>query len=243
MNRVTAVGIGPGGIDGMTREAYASLEACDLIVGYEKYIRLVKPYFPEKDTLSTGMTKEADRCRMAIGQAQMGKNVCVVCSGDAGVYGMAGLLYELSGSCPDVEIEVIPGVTAALSGAALLGAPLMTDFCVISLSDRLTPKEVIRARLLGAAKADFVICLYNPSSHARKDYLARALTLIEGEITPDTVCGIARMIGRGEQSSRVLTFDELKKTEVDMFTTVFIGNSSTTVINGRMVTRRGYRDV
>lgn len=243
MGKLTTIGIGPGKLSGMTIEAKEALEACEVIVGYDKYIRLVQDSFSDKEYVSTGMTREVDRCRKALALASSGREVCVVCSGDAGVYGMAGLIYELSEQYEHVTLSVIPGVTSALAGAALLGAPLMTDFCVISLSDRLTPMETIQARLLAAAKADFVLCIYNPSSHARKDYLARACKLISNEISPDTICGITRMIGRGEESVRVLTFRELAQTQVDMFTTVFIGNSGTRRIGGRMVTKRGYHDV
>ena len=167
----------------------------------------------------------------------------MICSGDAGVYGMAGLMYEVGVGYPQTELEIIPGVTAATGGAAVLGAPLIHDFCLISLSDLLTPWEKIEARLLGAAQADFVVCLYNPSSKKRHDYLKRACELLMTYKSPDTVCGIVSQIAREGEESRVMTLRELSDTQVDMFTTVFIGNSQTRNIGGKMVTPRGYRNV
>ena len=167
----------------------------------------------------------------------------MVCSGDAGVYGMAGLMYQIGQEYPNVEIEVVPGVTAALSGGAVLGAPLMHDFAVISLSDLLTPWEKIEKRLLMAAKADLVICLYNPSSRKRADYLQRACELMMQHKAPETVCGIVRNIGRDGESAEIMSLAELRNKKVDMFTTVYIGNQETIELNGKMVTPRGYRNV
>ena len=168
--------------------------------------------------------------------------MALVCSGDAGVYGMASPLLELAQGYPDVTVEVVPGLTAALSGGAVLGAPLAHDFCVISLSDRLTPWEVIEMRLACAARGDFALALYNPSSKGRPDYLQKAVRiLLANGKTPETVCGIVRNIGREGQEKRVLTLAELEKTQVDMFTTVFIGNAATRELAGRMVTPRGYK--
>lgn len=240
MNKLYVVGIGPGNADGMTFRAGTAIEASDVIVGYTVYIDLVREQFPDKTYLSTPMRKEVDRVRLALETAAAGKTVAMICSGDAGVYGMSGLCEELRGEYPDVEIETVPGVSAVLSGAAILGAPLMHDFAVISLSDLLTPWEKIEKRLLKAAEADFVICLYNPASHKRRDYLNKACELVLRYASPETVCGIARNIGRDGEQTRVLTLKELRDTEVDMFSTVFIGNSQTRVINGRMVTPRGY---
>lgn len=240
MNKLYAVGLGPGGADGMTVRAKNVLEACDVIVGYTVYIDLVRDAFPDKTYLSTPMRKEVDRVRLALETASTGKTVAMICSGDAGVYGMSGLCEELLPEYPGVELITVPGVSAMLSGAAILGAPLMHDFAVISLSDLLTPWEKIEKRLLAAAEADFVICLYNPSSHKRRDYLARACELVLRFASPETVCGIARNIGRDGEETRVLTLAELRDTEVDMFSTVFIGNSQTKIVNGKMVTPRGY---
>ncbi|MGC4019882.1 MAG: precorrin-3B C(17)-methyltransferase [Muricomes sp.] len=243
MNKVYVVGLGPGADQQMTLEAAASLERCQVIVGYTVYVDLIKTQYPEKTYLTTPMTQEVKRCQMALEEAQKGSDVAMVCSGDAGVYGMAGLMYETGVQYPDVDIEIVPGITSANGGAAVLGAPLMHDFAVISLSDLLTPWETIEKRLKAAAMADFVICLYNPSSKKRHDYLKKACGYILEYKPADTVCGIVRNIGRDGQTHKVLTLGELRDTETDMFTTVFIGNEQTKELNGKMVTPRGYRNV
>ena len=189
------------------------------------------------------MKQERERVELALQNAAEGKTVALVCSGDSQLYGMAGLAIELSVNYPEADIEVIPGVTAAFSGGAVLGAPMTHDLALISLSDLLTPMEKIIKRLRCAAEGDFVIALYNPSSKKRADYLQRACDIILEYRSPKTVCGIVSNIGREGQQSRVLTLKELRETQVDMFTTVFIGNSETKVINGKMVTPRGYRNV
>lgn len=243
MSKVYAVGIGPGDKLQMTFQAEEVLKKCPVIVGYTVYVDLLKAEFPDKNYITTPMTQETGRCRMAFEEAGKGQDVAMVCSGDAGVYGMAGLLYEVGVNYPEVEIETISGLTAACAGAAVLGAPLMHDFAVISLSDRLTPWEKIEKRLQAAAMADFCICLYNPSSKSRHDYLKKACLILLGEKKEETVCGLVRNIGRDGESYQVMTLGELKDTTVDMFTTVFIGNEQTKIIEGRMVTPRGYRDV
>jgi len=225
----------------MTQRARQALADCDVIVGYTVYVELVKAHFADKEFLTTPMRKEVERCSLAFERAAAGQNVAMICSGDAGVYGMSGLIYELSEKYPEVEIEIVPGVSAVISGAAILGAPLMHDFAVISLSDLLTPWEKIEKRLLCAAEADFVICLYNPSSMKRKDYLQRACDLVLRFAAPETVCGVAKNIGREGESTEILTLAQLRDTEVDMFSTVFIGNSQTRALGGKMVTPRGYR--
>ena len=239
--KVTVIGLGPGGGADLTGRARAALEECDLLVGYTAYIDLVKEDFPDKETLSTGMRREVDRCRAAVEAALTGKSVAVVCSGDSGVYGMAGLIYEVAQEYDPIDIEVVPGITAACGGAAVLGAPLTHDFAVVSLSDLLTPWEKIEARLTAAARADFVLCLYNPASKSRPDYLRRACDiLLSAGKSPDTVCGTVRNIGRAGEEARILTLGRLRDTQVDMFTTVFVGNSQTKVLGGKMVTPRGY---
>ncbi len=240
MSELYVVGIGPGNIEGMTLDAMRVLEDSDVIVGYTVYVDLVRERFPDKEYFTTPMRKETDRVAAALQMASEGKKTAVVCSGDGGVYGMSGLAEEMAHLYPGVTVVTVPGVSAVLSGAAILGAPLMHDFAVISLSDLLTPWEKIEKRLRAAAEADFVICLYNPSSHKRKDYLARACDEVLKFASPDTVCGIAKNIGREGESTRILTLSELRDAETDMFCTVFIGNSETKVINGRMVTPRGY---
>lgn len=241
MNRLFVVGIGPGAYEKMTLEARQVLRQCSVIVGYTVYAELMRPHFPDKEYLTTGMKQEQERCRMALEKAAAGKQTAVICSGDAGVYGMAGILLELGEAYPQVEIRTVAGVTAALSGSAVLGAAVGHDFAVISLSDLLTPWELIEKRLACAASADLVICLYNPSSRKRKDYLKRACEIVMQHQPPDTVCGYVKNIGREGEYSRLLSLADLARAEVDMFTTVFIGNSQTKQIKGQMVTPRGYR--
>ena len=202
--KIYVVGIGPGSYEGMTGAAATALEKSDVIVGYTVYIDLVKDHFPGKSFLTTPMRKEVDRCVMAFDEAMKDQTVSMICSGDAGVYGMAGLMYEIGANYPEVELEVVAGVTAATGGAAVLGAPLIHDFCLISLSDLLTPWE---------------------------------------HKSPETVCGTVQNINREGETARAMTLAELKETQVDMFTTVFIGNSQTRNIDGKMVTPRGYKNV
>ena len=241
MNKVYVVGMGPGAYEEMTVRAVKTLEECEVIVGYTVYVDLLKEHFPEKEFMATPMRQEVQRCRMAFEAAATGKKTAMVCSGDAGIYGMAGLMYELGEEFPQVEIEVVPGVTAAIGGSAVLGAAVGHDCALISLSDLLTPWEVIEKRLLAAAESDFVICLYNPSSKKRSDYLKKACMLMLEYKKEDTVCGIVRQIAREGEEIQLLTLNELKDTAVDMFSTVFIGNSQTKIIRGRMVTPRGYQ--
>jgi len=241
MKKIFVVGIGPGEYEQMTLRAANALQSADVIVGYTVYVGLVQAHFPGKRFLTTPMTRETERCELAFREAEAGNTVAMICSGDAGVYGMSGLICELGAQHPDVELEIIPGVTAATSGAAVLGAPLIHDFAVISLSDLLTPWEKIEKRLLAAAEADFVICLYNPSSHKRRDYLKRACDLLLRHRPAETVCGTVRNIGREGEASTACTLAELRELETDMFTTVFVGNSQTRRIGDRMVTPRGYR--
>ena len=240
MSKLFVVGLGPGEASQLTGAARAALEQADLLCGYTTYIQLARVVCPDTPTLSTPMTKEIERCRMALDAASKGQKVAMVCSGDAGVYGMAGPILQLAPEYPGVDIEVVPGVTAALSGAAVLGAPLANDFCVISLSDLLTPWEVIRRRLELAAQGDFVLCLYNPSSRRRRDHLRMACDIVLVHRGPETVCGWVRNAGRAQEEHQVLTLGELREAQVDMFTTVFIGSAATRRIGDRMVTPRGY---
>lgn len=240
--KLYVIGIGPGGADQMTPRARQAIEHSDIIAGYTTYIDLVRPLIGDKEILQTPMKKEIDRCKLARDAALTGKTVSMICSGDAGVYGMAGLMYEVCEQHPDIDIEVIPGITAACGGAAVLGAPLIHDFAVISLSDLLTPWEKIQKRLDFAAQADFCICLYNPSSHKRADYLQKACDILLQSKSPETPCGTVRNIGRDGECGEIYTLAQLRDTKVDMFTTVFIGNSQTHVINGKLVTPRGYEN-
>ena len=236
------IGMGPGNAAGMTLAAHSAIAESDAIFGYTAYISLIQEIFPDKHCTSTGMRQERERVELALRSAQS-QTTALVCSGDSQLYGMAGLAYELLAEVPGVEIVVIPGVSAAFSGGALLGSPLTHDFAVISLSDLLTPWDKIEKRLICAAQADFTIVLYNPSSKKRADHLRIACDLILRYRSPETVCGIVRNIGREGEESRILTLAELRGTCVDMFTTVYIGNSETRVISGKMVTPRGYLNV
>jgi precorrin-3B C17-methyltransferase len=236
---IYVVGLGPGEAEQTTPLAEQTLNQCAVIVGYDGYIDLVSDRFADKQLISTPMRQETERCRIALEIALQGRDVALVCSGDPGVYGMAGLMLEIAHGS-GIQVQVIPGVTAATSAAAILGAPLMHDFAVISLSDLMTPWGKIERRLEAAARADFVICLYNPRSRKRSDYLRTACDIVMRHQSPATVCGWVRNIGRMGQESAVLSLAELATAEVDMFTTVIIGNSETRVLDGRMVTPRGY---
>ena len=235
------VGMGPGEKKQMTGQALEVMGRCQVIAGYTVYVELVRGLFPHKEFLTTAMTREEERCRKAFDCCMEGKNTAMICSGDAGVYGMAGLILELAEQYPGVSVRTVPGITAACAGAAVLGAPLMHDFAVISLSDRLTPLEVIWNRVEAAARADFVICLYNPASKGRPDYFRQACSRILKYRPGHTVCGLAVNIGREGEGMEVLALEDLKERRVDMFTTVYIGNSHTRQIGPYMVTPRGYR--
>ena len=240
--KIYVVGIGPGNEEFMTAEARIAIEESDVVVGYTLYVELVKELCEGKIVQSTSMKKEVDRCKIALDYALQGKTVAFVCSGDAGVYGMAGVMCEVAEEHPDVEIKTVAGITAACSGAAVLGAPLIHDFAVISLSDLLTPWEKIEKRLKLSGEADFVICLYNPKSRKRHDYIDKAAEYIAEYRGWDTVCGYVKNIGREGEKGIICTLKDLvDNPDIDMFTTVFIGNSQTRLLNGRMVTPRGYR--
>ena len=241
MNKLYVVGIGPGSAEDMTFRAAKALKNADVIVGYQVYNELVRPMFPDKEYLQTPMRQETQRCQMAIDAAMSGKTTAVICSGDAGVYGMASLVLELSEGIEELDVEIVPGVTAALSGGALLGAPLGHDFAVISLSDALTPWETIEKRLRLSAQADLCLAIYNPASHKRPDYLKRACEILLEYLPPETACGAAVNIGRENEFSRTMTLKELKDYPADMFTTVFVGSASTRINGGRLITPRGYR--
>lgn len=237
------VGFGAGNYSGMTLAAERIIKSSDIIIGYTVYADLMRKFFPDKKYMTTPMRQERERVILALEKVSEGNTVSLICSGDSGVYGMAGLALELSEHYPEVEIEIIPGVTSALSGGAVLGAPLTHDFAVISLSDLLTPWEKIEKRLECAAMGDFSIAIYNPSSKKRAEYLAKACEILLKYKNKNTVCGYVKNIGRDGEESRITTLGELKNISVDMFTTVFIGSSETRIINGKMVTPRGYKNV
>lgn len=241
MGTVNITGIGPGNRDNMTFLAYEALKESEIIIGYTGYIKFIPKEFRDKDIRSTGMRAEEERCRLALQLASEGKQVSLICSGDSVVYGMAGLVYELASDYSDVEIKVIPGITAALSGSALLGAAVGNDFAVISLSDYLTPKNMIYERLKAAAKTDMVIVLYNPCSNSRPESLREAVNYLLDYTDENTPCGVASNIGREGESGVTCILKDLPDMDVDMFSTVFIGNSKTRIINGKLITSRGYR--
>ena len=240
MGKIYVVGIGPGKSDMMTVQAKEALNSSDVIVGYKTYIDLVRDEYSEKEFYENGMRGEIERCEKCVTYAKEGKTVALICSGDAGVYGMASPLLEVAEREGFSDVEIIPGVTAALGGAAVLGAPISHDFCVISLSDLLTPWEMIERRLRVAADGDFCIAIYNPSSKKRADYLKRACDILMDKLPKETACGFVRNIGRDGCENKVCTLEELSQENVDMFVTVFIGNSQTKISAGKLITPRGY---
>ena len=239
-NIIYVVGLGPGKEEFMTGEALKALDDADVIIGYTVYLELLGERYKDKEMHSTPMMQEEKRCRMCYDIAKEGKKVAMICSGDAGVYGMASLMYEIGKEYPGIGIKIVPGVTAASSGAAVLGAPINHDFCVISLSDLLTPWDKIEKRLIKAAEADFAMAIYNPSSKKRHDYLQKACDILLRVIEPERPCGYVENIGRDETKAYTCTLGELRDRKVNMFTTVFVGNSTAEIIDGCLVTKRGY---
>lgn len=240
--RLHVVGFGPGGREHMTLLAEETIRNADVVTGYTTYVNMLRPIFPEKEYKATGMMREVERCRMAIEDAMTGLDVAMVSSGDSGIYGMAGIVYQLADEMgADIEIDTVPGVTAASTAASVLGAPLMHDTAIISLSDLMTPIDLIMRRVELAAEGDFVVCLYNPKSRTRTEYLDRACEIISRKRSPETPVGIVRNAGREDQWSKVTTLGGLDSADVDMFCIVVIGNSQTYVSGGRMITPRGYR--
>ena len=238
---LTVIGIGPGREAMMTQEAMAALQEAEIVVGYKTYTHLVKPLTGDKQVIKTGMCKEIERCQTAIELAQAGHNVALISSGDAGIYGMAGLVLELVTSQQlDIEVRLVAGITASIAAASLLGAPLMHDFCHISLSDLLTPWPVIEKRIIAAASADFVICFYNPRSRGREGHLARAFELMSEFTSPQTPVGVVKAAGRKKEQKWLTTFGEMDFEPVDMTSLVIVGNKTTFVRDGLMITPRGY---
>ncbi len=237
------VGFGPGALENMTIRAERIIREADVVIGYTAYIDMIKGFFPaDKEYVFTGMMKEVDRCKLAVEEASKGRKVAMVSSGDSGIYGMAGIIYEVADSmAADIDIDVVPGMTAASTAAAVLGAPLMHDTALISLSDLMTPIDLIMKRVDCAGQGDFVIALYNPKSHKRTEYLRNAADILMKYRPADTPVGIVRNAGRDGEQREITTLGELADADVDMFSIVIIGNSSTYVSNGRMITPRGYR--
>ncbi len=240
--RLHVVGFGPGGKEHMTFKAAEVIQNADVVTGYTTYVNIIKPYFPEKTYKATGMMKEVDRCRMAIEDAMEGKDVAMISSGDSGIYGMAGIIYQLAAEMnADIDIDTVPGITAASTAASVLGAPLMHDLAIISLSDLMTPIDLIMKRVDCAGIGDMIVCLYNPKSKGRTEYLNQAQQILLKHRSADTPVGIVRNAGRDDEHKEITTLGDLDKAEVDMFCMVIIGNSQTYVSNGRMITPRGYR--
>jgi precorrin-3B C17-methyltransferase len=238
------VSLGPGDPQYLAPRATLALAEAEVIVGYKTYMDLIdSKLMVGKETISTGMTGEIRRCQMAIEKVLGGKNTAVVSSGDAGIYGMAGLVLELlaeQGLSDKVEVDVIPGIPALSAAAALLGAPLMHDFAAISLSDLMTPWEVIQSRLEAAAMADFVLVIYNPRSKKRDWQLGRALNLICKHRGDDTPVGVVKNAMRTGQSIQITRLSDLDESHVDMLTILVVGNSTTRISAGKMITPRGY---
>jgi len=226
----------------MTFKAAEVIQNADIVTGYTTYVNLMKPIFPDKTYKATGMMKEVDRCRMAIEDAMEGKDVAMISSGDSGIYGMAGIIYQLADEMgADIEIDTVPGMTAASTAASVLGAPLMHDLAIISLSDLMTPIDLIMKRVDCAGMGDMIVCLYNPKSKTRTEYLNQAQQILLKYRSPETPVGIVRNAGRDDQEKQVTTLGDLDKADVDMFCIVIIGNSQTYVSKGRIITPRGYR--
>lgn len=237
--KIYVVGIGPGNMEDISVRAYKTLKNVDVIAGYITYIDLVKDEFKEKEFYVSGMKKEIDRCEKVLELAKEGKTVALISSGDAGIYGMAGIMIEVAlGS--GIDVEVIPGITSSVAGASLVGAPLMHDQAIISLSDLLTDWEVITKRIDRASEGDFVISLYNPKSKGRTEQIVEAREIMLKHKAPSTPVVLLRHVGREDENYTLTNLDEMLNYEIDMFTVVIVGNSKTYVKEGKMITPRGY---
>ena len=242
--KIYVTGLGPGLYEHMTEAAKNSLKDADVIVGYKTYIDLIKDLIGDKEVLSSGMRKEIDRCQNCLDLAEQGKTVTLVSSGDAGVYGMAGIMLEIvEKQKSDVEVVVVPGISAANAAASTLGAPLMHDYCVISLSDLLTDWEMIKKRLRCAGEGDFIVTLYNPKSKGRPDNIVEAQKILLEYKAPETPVGIVRNAKRANESYVITTLEKMCDEEIDMFSMVVIGNSKTYITEDhlKMITPRGYQ--
>jgi len=237
MAKLYVIGIGPGGREHMTLKAIETIKKSDIIVGYTPYIDYLGDLVKGKEIYSTGMKGEIERCKLAIKKVKEGKNTAIISTGDAGLYGMAGPILELK---EDIEVEIIPGVTAAFSAASELGSPIMHDFASISLSDLLTPWEVIEKRIEKAAEGDFVIAIYNPRSKGRKDHLEKAVEIMLKYKEEGTPVGIVKNSGRANTEIILTTLVNISYENVDMLSILIIGNSNTYVKDGQMITPRGY---
>ncbi|MBQ9614817.1 MAG: precorrin-3B C(17)-methyltransferase [Selenomonadaceae bacterium] len=245
MGKITVIGLGPGNLLDMTPRARQAIESAEVVAGYTTYIKLIESLLGGKEIIGTGMMQEIDRCRMAVEMAMSGKNTVVVSSGDSGVYGMAGLVLELLLQQPEAErpkFDVIAGISAVNAAAAVLGAPLMHDFAVISLSNLLTSWELIKKRVEMAAAGDFVIALYNPKSHKRVQNIEEVREIALRYRKPSTPVGIVTGASRDAETKVISTLQDFTKEEINMFSLVIIGNSRTYVREGYMITPRGYEN-
>ncbi len=238
--KIYVVGIGPGKKADMTFRAYEAMEKSDIIIGYKTYMDLIKEYYPGKEMKNSQMTKEVDRCIDVLKLAKEGKNVALISSGDAGVYGMAGIMLEIADG--EVEVEIIPGVTATNAAAAIVGAPVMHDYVTISLSNLLTDWELIKKRLELAAQGDFVVSIYNPKSRGRVTQIEEAREIMLKYKPKTTPVAIVRNAGREDEEHVVTTLDEMLNHEINMLTIVIIGNANTFIKDGKMITPRGYNN-
>ncbi len=241
---ITVIGIGPGAESHITPAAVAAIRRADIIIGYKTYLRLLKNFVPDTPRQSTGMRQEVQRVNQAVDLALDGKEVALVSSGDAGIYGMAGLVYEVLRRRGDdsVAVEIIPGISALNAAASLLGAPLMTDFAAISLSDQLVPRDDILRRVEAAVSAEFILCLYNPKGKQRVKPFELTCEILARHLPPETPVGVVRAAYREKQAAEIITLAELPAAEVNMVTTIIVGNRRTFVHNGKMVTPRGYAE-
>lgn len=238
--KIYVVGIGPGNKDNMTFRAYKAMENSDILIGHKTYISLVENLFPNKKVIHSAMKKEVERCEETLRLAQEGNVVALISSGDAGIYGMAGIMLETAGNS-EISVEIIPGVTSAIASASIVGAPIMHDHASISLSNLLTDWELIKKRIKLASEGDFVISLYNPKSHGRPALINEAVKIMLSYKSKDTPAAIVRNAGREGENYDITTLGELLNFEINMFSTVIIGNSKTFVKNGKMITPRGYK--
>lgn len=237
MGKLYVIGIGPGGLDEMTLRAFKAIEESDIIVGYTKYIEMVKDLIKDKEIFKTGMRGEEERCREAL-ELSKDKKVALISTGDSGIYGMAGLILEMR---KDENVEIIPGITASSAAGSVLGAPLMHDNCNISLSDLMTPYEDIKKRVRLAAEGDFVISLYNPKSKGRPHYLRECVDIIKEFRGEETPIAVVRNALREGESKEIFTLKDFNDEVVDMFSIVIIGNSKSYIKDGYFVTPRGYK--
>ena len=243
MGKIIIAGIGPGNEGNMTLAVREALQSADVVVGYQYYFQFIKPFVREDcECVDTGMKKERQRAEQAIELAEQGKTVVVISSGDAGIYGMTPLIYEMQRhhAATDIEVSSLPGISAFQKAASLLGAPIGHDLCIISLSDLMTPWEVIERRIKAAATGDFVTAIYNPKSHGRYWQLYRLQELFLQERSAETPVGYVRQAGRDDEEMKITTLGAFDPEDIDMFTVVLIGNSQSYIADGHIITPRGY---